>query len=126
MFLQNPAFAVLTLVVLLFSPLTSSSFAQSEFTRELVVNNPATAVKSADIDSDGELDIIVTEGGKHSGGKNILAWFKAPNWQRFDIAKSSEAPVTFTGDLLVHDVNSDGCIDVILSLIHISEPTRPY
>lgn len=80
-----------------------------------IYSGAATTVQWGDIDQDGIDDLLIIEGGRHSGGVNsrILAWFEAPNWIRHDIAPTIGP---FTGDSALVDVDGDSDLDVVVAV----------
>ena len=73
-----------------------------------------TTVQWGDVDGDADLDMLVVEGGRHSGGASsrIFAWFSAPDWQQHDIADTLGP---FTGDSALVDVDGDLDLDVVIA-----------
>lgn len=91
---------------------SGSSGAASFYSRQQIYGKDATAVDWGDFDQDGDLDLFVIEGGKHAGGRKILAWFEAPSWTRHDL---NTAIGPFTGDCEAVDIDQDGDLDIITS-----------
>jgi len=78
-----------------------------------------SSLDAGDIDGDNLVDVMVAEGGKHAGGRQVFAWFKAPadtrgTWRRIDI--NPDAPLrSFLGAAKLADMDEDGDLDVIVS-----------
>ncbi|MGF1485224.1 MAG: FG-GAP-like repeat-containing protein [Opitutales bacterium] len=85
----------------------------------------ATAVVTADFNKDGLHDIGVFEGGRHNGGNQYLAWFKAPNWEQYDFAAQKLG--SFAGSAAAEDFDGDGWIDIAVTEDnHSSGPAKLY
>ncbi len=80
-----------------------------------IYSGATTTVQWGDINNDDMDDLLVIEGGRHSGGtgSRILAWFEAPNWTRNDIAPTIGP---FTGDSSLVDIDGDDDLDVVVAM----------
>lgn len=72
-----------------------------------------TTVNIADLDNDGLPDIAAFEGGKHAQGRQLFAWYQAPDWIRHEFDPAFK-PGPFIGDSEFADVDNDGDLDLIL------------
>jgi hypothetical protein len=72
-----------------------------------------TTVNIADLNNDKLPDIAAFEGGKHAGGRQLFAWYEAPDWIRHEFDPAFH-PGPFTGDSEFADVDNDGDMDLIL------------
>ena len=101
---------------------TITDNASPSFTAEDIATNADAAidVHVADLDGDGDLDIVSA-----SRIDNTIAWYENdgnanPSYTKHVVATSADDARA----VYVADLDRDGDLD--LSLIHISEPTRPY
>ncbi len=106
---------MLLVFVCLIIPLDSSLAAVVFDEPVRVYSGAATTVNWGDVNQDGLDDLLIIEGGRHSGGENsrVFAWFEAPNWVRNDIAPTIGP---FTGDSDLVDVDNDGDLDVVVAV----------
>jgi len=106
---ENLCSAVARYAALIVGVWTASAWGFSEPTFNMTVVDQAMAGDCkmvGDIDGDGKVDAVV--GGSISEG---LAWYRWPDWTRFDIA----TPVLeFTTDGEVGDVDGDGDLDIVI------------
>ncbi len=72
-----------------------------------------TTVNIADLNNDKLPDIAAFEGGKHAQGRQLFAWYEAPDWIRHEFNPGFN-PGPFTGDSEFADVDNDGDLDLIL------------
>ena len=72
-----------------------------------------TTVNIADLNNDWLPDIAGFEGGKHAQGRQLFAWYAAPDWTRHEFDPDFK-PGPFTGDSEFADVDNDGDLDLIL------------
>ena len=103
--------------ILLCVPYTSIAQKQHKsisFKKEVLTNDfISEGVTIADVDKDGKTDVLA---GTH--------WFKAPSWQKMDLAAPLKFKTTIYGNAFLHfalDVNHDGWQD----LIRIDFPGKP-
>lgn len=94
---------------------SSPSLSGQDF--RIIVPDPrisgVTTVNIADLNNDHLPDIAAFEGGKHAGGRQLFAWYEAPDWIRHEFDPDTR-PGPFTGDSEFADVDDDGDLDLIL------------
>jgi hypothetical protein len=102
-----------TVVIFLIS--TFVDFYGQEF--KVLIPDPdisgVTTVNIADLNNDRLPDIAAFEGGKHARGRQLFAWYRAPDWIRHEFDPGFN-PGPFTGDSEFADVDSDGDLDLVL------------
>jgi hypothetical protein len=107
--IKNGAF-VLMLLVIASAKLHGQNF-------RIIIPDPdisgVTTVNIADLNNDQLPDIAAFEGGKHAQGRQLFAWFEAPDWIRHEFDPGFN-PGPFTGDSEFADVDNDGDLDLIL------------
>ena len=68
---------------------------------KIIVPDPdisgVTTVNIADLNNDQLPDIAAFEGGKHAQGRQLFAWYEAPDWIRHEFNPGFN-PGPFTGD----------------------------
>lgn len=80
------------------------------FTLSTIESNKAPWGKGmADLDGDGLVDLVASAGENDLARK--IVWYRAPNWQRFEIATTSGGE----DDLQIADINGDGALDIVIS-----------
>lgn len=72
-----------------------------------------TTVNIADLNNDNLPDIAAFEGGKHAEGRQLFAWYEAPDWVKHEFDPEWN-PGPFTGDSEFADIDQDGDLDLIL------------
>ena len=119
-------------------PLLDAYFIQTHtgFTKEQLPEyfENASVIEANDYDNDGDLDVFI---GNNSVSNNFGAipnnYILKNNKGSLSLLKNQPFQnIGMITDAIWEDYNSDGFTDLILvgewmlSLIHISEPTRPY
>lgn len=78
---------------------------------------PASDIGIADLDGDGQLDVVVSRGAPHGFGNLSVFYARQGGWHRW---VSGPEKLSY-GDLEIADVNRDGCLDLIVAVVARSE-----
>lgn len=70
-----------------------------------------------DINGDGMPDVIIAEGEFSPGA---FAWYKYPNWEKYDIHAVAFSEMDYVPDCQVADMDNDGDLDIIVPNSHNS------
>ncbi|MBN1779808.1 VCBS repeat-containing protein, partial [bacterium] len=88
-------------------------FAQGSltFSQSTVANLCAQGRALGDINGDGFPDVIIAEGEFPPGA---FAWYKYPNWEKYDIHPASFLIMDYVPDCQAADMDGDGDLDIVV------------
>jgi len=87
------------------------------FNHSTVASLCAQGKALGDMNGDGYPDVIIAEGEFSPGA---FAWYKYPNWEKYDIHATAFLEMNYVPDCQVADMDNDGDLDIIVPNSHNS------